>query len=188
MKNKYIVAALAASAVLVLTLLSAQQATATWRSEQTTGGGTITSGRLELAVGNSGVQSKAFDFQGFGSSTRKLGPGDYSQAPLTVFNKGSIPMRYRVQNTIQSSAEMPLRLDVSVVANEAACPASPAASVGVGTLYSGAMIGAAFPPVGQWRTLASGASEVLCMTGTVGINPPSGAESTVTFSIAAQQK
>ncbi len=188
MKRKRIVGALVAVSALGLSFLSAQQSSALWTSAETISGNTITSGRLELAVGNSGTQSKAFTFQAFGDSTRKLGPGDYSQAPLTVFNKGNIPMRYRFQNTIQSSAAMPLRLDVSVVASEAACPALPAAAIGAGTLYSGAMVGAAFPPTGQWRTLAPGASEVLCMTGTVGANPPSGAESTVTFSVAARQE
>ncbi|QCB49041.1 hypothetical protein E5720_12985 [Rhodococcus sp. PAMC28707] len=187
MNRKPLLWALAAASVLGLTFLSAQETGATWRSAQAVSGGTITSGRLELAVGNSGVQSKSLDFAAFGGGNRILGPGDYSQAPLTVFNKGNIPMRYRIQNTIQSSATMPLRLDVSSVVSEAACPAPPAAKIGVGALYSGPMIGAAFPAAGQWRRLSPGASEVLCMTGTVGINPPSGAQSTVTFSVAAKQ-
>ncbi|MGO4201774.1 hypothetical protein AB4Z09_08405 [Rhodococcus sp. TAF43] len=175
--------ALAAVPALGLIFFSTQQTGALWSDSKSLAGGTITSGTLDIGVGAGGTTQSNFAFSALGKTN--LIPGGFAQAPLTVRNSGNVPMKYRLQNVAQSDAAVPLTLTVSTVGSEAACPAD-ANPTGATQLYSGAMVGAQTPTSPQWRTLGSGASEVLCLRGTVGAAAIQGASTTATFTFASE--
>lgn len=179
--------AIAAASVLGVTLLSAQQTGALWRAEGSLAGGTINSGVLDLTVGKSGSASKDFAFTALGGSG--LGEGDYSQAPLTIKNSGNVLMKYRLQNSTQSSAAMPLSLKVTAVPSAGDCPAQgEPTGTGKAELYNGPMIGAQAPSSPLWQTVEAGQSEILCLRGTVGAGAPPQAESSVQLSFTAESR
>ncbi|MGW0173596.1 hypothetical protein ACWDUM_07095 [Rhodococcus sp. NPDC003322] len=179
MSNKTRWLAVGGAAVAGVALLSVQQTGALWTQSQTVNGGTIHSGVLDLSVGGSGIGS--FPFTALAGSS--MLPGGYAQAPVTVYNSGNVLMKYRLQNGIQSDSAVPLDLTVSAVASEAACPAT-GNPTGATALYTGPLIGASFAE----RTVQPGATEVLCLRGTVGANAPQGASTTATFTFSAQSR
>lgn len=181
MTNKTRLWAIAAASVLGVTLLSAQQTGALWRTEATLDGGTIHSGQLNLTVGSSTATSKDYALPLSGEG---MAGGSFSQAPLTVKNSGNVPMHYKLANSAQSDATVPMTLTVTSVANEAACPATGAVT---GTeIYSGSMIGALAPAAGWQPVMQPGASEVLCLRATMGANAPVNSATTVALSFAAE--
>ncbi|MDH6280826.1 hypothetical protein [Prescottella agglutinans] len=172
--------ALAAVPVLGLIFFSTHQTGALWSDTKTLDAGTITAGTLDIAVGAGGTTQANYPFTALAKSG--MTPGEFAQAPLTVRNSGNVAMRYRLQNANQSNPAVPLTLTVSTVPNEAACPAT-GNPTGATQLYSGAMVGAQVP---QLRTLAPGASEVLCMRGTLDSSATQNASTTATFTFTAE--
>ncbi|WP_027503340.1 hypothetical protein [Rhodococcus sp. UNC363MFTsu5.1] len=183
MSNKTRWLAFGGAAIVGVALMSAQQTGALWSQTQTVDGGTIHSGILDLSIGGSGVSNYPF------SALAKAngGPGDYAQAPVTIYNSGDVLMKYRLQNAAQSNSAVPLNLTISAVANEAACPAQ-GAPAGATQIYDGPMIGAQAPTAPQWRSVQPGASEVLCLRGTVGAAAQPSASTTATFTFAAESR
>lgn len=167
--------ALAAVPAVGLIFFSAQQTGALWSDTETLPGATISAGTLDIGIGGG-----SFTLGDFGQTDLMV--GGYSQTPLTVTNTGDVPMKYRLSNVTQSDAALPLTLAVWQVANEAACGTTgdPAGA----SIYDGAMIGAntAFRPAVQ-----PGASEVLCLRGTVDAGAGPGVSSTTTFTFDASQ-
>ncbi|RVW05624.1 hypothetical protein [Rhodococcus xishaensis] len=153
---------------------------ALWGQTQTLNPGTISSGTLDLAVGSAGVSDYAFEALGKDG----LGAGDYAQAPLSIYNSGDVVMKYRLQDANQSNPGVSLDLKVSVVASEDAC-SEEGDPAGASVVYDGPMIGAQAP---EWRTVEPGASEVLCMRGTVGEDAEQNASTTATFTFAAESR
>lgn len=174
--------ALAGASVLGLIFFSTQQTGALWSdTEDLTGSGaSITAGKLDIAVGAGGTAQSDYDF----TALAKAGmmPGEFAQAPLTVQNSGNVAMQYRLQNGVQSNPAVPLALTVSSVPSEGECPAT-GEPTGATQLYSGALVGAQMP---QWRTLAPGASEVLCLRGGISETAAQNATTTATFTFAAE--
>lgn len=167
--------------VLGLIFFSTQQTGALWSdTENIAMGDSITSGTLDISVGSGGTTQATYPFTALAKSG--MTPGAFAQAPLTVRNTGDVAMKYRLQNANQSNPAVPLTLTVSTVPNEASCPATGNPS-GATQLYSGAMAGAQMP---QLRTLAPGASEVLCMRGTLGSSAAQNASTTATFTFTAE--
>lgn len=173
---------LAAAPVVGLIFFSTQQTGALWSSTETIAvGETITSGKLDIAVSSGGGTAQSdYDFTALAKAG--MTPGDFAQAPLTVHNSGNITMRYRLQNGVQSNPAVPLALTVSSVPSEGACPATGNPDDAT-QLYSGALVGAQMP---QWRTVAPGASEVLCLRGGISDTAAQNATTTATFTFAAE--
>ncbi|MFC3964960.1 hypothetical protein [Nocardia jiangsuensis] len=171
-----------AAALVLLAFGAAAQSGAFWRAESRIGGGVIRSGTLDLRVGSATGQVSDYVMTGFGGTD--LSPGAVTQKPLTIRNAGDVDMFYRLQNVRQSSAAVPLTLQVWLVGGESACPAS-AAPAGA-ALYSGAMIGAQVPAPPSWApVLTPGATAVWCLRATVGAAATAATSTTVTFDFQA---
>ncbi|OZE27560.1 hypothetical protein CH262_06120 [Rhodococcus sp. 05-2255-1e] len=174
---------LAAASVLVVSFGSAQVTGALWRDEEVLDGGTITSGTLDIKVGEAGAEVNDFTITGLGSLN--LGPNGFAQAPLSIRNSGSTPFLFRLQNTTVSGT-LPFTLTASTVANPDACPAT-GSPIGATVLYNNIAAGAQVPVTPSARPLAPGASEVWCFRLTTSDQPPQSATSTVMFSFRADQ-
>ncbi|WP_308115668.1 hypothetical protein [Rhodococcus sp. BP-241] len=180
---RYVVAAAASVAVVVLG--STQTTGALWRNDAVTNGGIIRAGTLDIKVGASGAEVDAYELAALGGTN--LGPDAFSQAPLTVRNAGNIAMRYRLQS---AAATAPLASSMTVVASKvasvASCPADAPPNGTVATLYNGPLATAQGPASPAFRTLAAGASEVLCLRVALTASPPSRASTKVTFTFLAE--
>lgn len=179
MSNKTRWLAIGGAAVVGVALLSAQQTGALWTQTETFAAGTIHSGILDLGVGGAGVSSYPFT----ALAGANLMPGGYAQAPVKVYNSGNVLMKYQLLNGSQSNPALPLDLTASIVPDEASCPVT-GAPTGATGLYTGALIGASFAQ----REVQPGATEVLCLRGTVGAAAGSGQSTTATFTFSAQSR
>ncbi|CRK50716.1 conserved exported hypothetical protein [Rhodococcus sp. RD6.2] len=179
MSNKTRWLVIGGAAVVGVGLLSAQQTGALWTQSQTVDAGTIHSGVLDLSVGGNGLNSYPFT----ALAGANLMPGGYAQAPVKVYNSGNVLMKYRLLNGSQSNPAVPLDLTASIVPNEAACPAT-GSPAGATQLYSGPLIGAQFAE----RTVQPGATEVLCLRGTIGAAAAHSQSTTATFTFSAQSR
>lgn len=167
------------AAVVGVAFMSAQQTGALWTQSQTFNAGSIQSGKLDIGVGGNGVSSYPFT----ALAGANLAIGGYAQAPVTIYNSGTVLMKYQLLSAGQSNAAVPLDLVASVVPNAAACPAT-GNPTGATTLYSGALTAATFAV----RTVQPGATEVLCMRGTIGAAAAPGQSTTATFNFSAQSR
>ncbi|AQA24553.1 putative secreted protein [Rhodococcus sp. MTM3W5.2] len=183
MSNKTRWLAIGGAAVVGVALMSAQQTGALWSKSVAVDAGAIHAGILDLSVGQGGTTNYPFS----ALAGANLMPGAYAQAPVTIYNSGNVLMKYRLQNAAQSNAAVPLELTVSMVGSESACPAQ-GDPAGATQLYAGAMIGAQAPAAPEWRTVQPGASEVLCLRGTVGAAAAPSASTTATFTFAAESR
>lgn len=174
--------ALAAVAVAGVTVLSVQQTGALWSDSAQQAEATISSGKLDIAVGTSEIKVADYEFAALAGTD--MVSGDHVQRPLRVHNTGSVRMQYRLQSA-SLSAQLPLQLQVTAVSSEAGCPASEDA---VGTpLYTGPMSGALTEEKFAYRALGSGASDVLCFRVTMGQDPTANTAATATFTFQATQ-
>lgn len=170
--------ALAAAAVLLVGFISLQQTGALWRSEQTSTGGTITAGRLDISAGNEGV--KQFDLAGL--TLTNASAGESVQKALPVINSGNVTMAYKLNsiavNGIDGSAPIPMQVRIATVPSEAACTSTG----NVGTeLVNGATNGATFAA----RNVAAGNTEVLCIRLTLADEASTSMKSSATFTFGA---
>ncbi|MDZ7910293.1 MAG: hypothetical protein U5O16_00360 [Rhodococcus sp. (in: high G+C Gram-positive bacteria)] len=175
--------ALAAASVLVVSFGSAQVTGALWRDEEVIGGGTITSGTLDIRVGEAGAEVNEFTIAGLGSTNLK--PNGFAQAPLSIRNSGSTPFLFRLQTTTVGGP-VPFTLTASIVVDAASCPAI-GSPTGATILYDGNAAGAQVPVAPAARPLSPGANEVWCFRLATSDQPPQSASSTVTFSFRADQ-
>lgn len=171
--RKILLSALAA-AVLVVLFASAQGTAALWRVEGTLNPGTITTGRLSLAVGTEASTVQDFAFAALDTST--LAPGGFVQAPLTISNTGTTDLGYSLSGaapatTPQGAADAALaaavELAVHAIAGSAACTDG-VASPGM-PLYEGPLSAAGF---GTTRELLAEATETLCIRVALPANAP----------------
>ncbi len=162
---------------------SAQVTGALWRDEEVIGGGTITSGTLDIKVGEAGAEVNDFTIAGLGSLNFE--PNGFAQAPLSIRNSGTTPFLFRLQDTTVSGT-LPFTLTASTVADVEACPPT-GSPTGATVLYNDTAAGAQVPAAPAARPLAPGASEVWCFRLTTSDQPPQSASSTVTFSFRADQ-
>jgi predicted ribosomally synthesized peptide with SipW-like signal peptide len=157
-------------------------------SDSATATSTFTAGSVDLLV-NAEVDD-AYAFTSLESSNLK--PGDVIYAPLTIANNGSLGFTYSMSSSSTNADSKALRdtlkLGAKTVANAAACD-----SAGVGyaasittVMAEGAISSAAIAS----RSLASGASEVLCfkveLPSTAG-DSLQGATTTTTMTFSATQ-
>ena len=180
--------ALAAASVLVVIFGSAQATGALWRDQETLGGGTIRSGTLDIKVGTSGAEVNDFLYQLptiLGATN--IGPGGYSQAPLSVRNSGTVPMRYRLNSTSQTGS-LNFTLTASKVTAVTNCPAIGVPSGTVEALYNGPFTGAQAPASPAFRQLGVGLAEVLCLRMTLLDSSTQSSSSQVKFSFLAQSR
>ncbi|MFD4295337.1 hypothetical protein ACFWPA_13020 [Rhodococcus sp. NPDC058505] len=178
MSNRTRWLAIGGAAVIGVALLSAQQTGALWTQTERLDAGTVTSGILDLGVGGSGLSSYPFT----ALSGANLTPGGYAQAPVTIHNSGDVLMRYQLLSAEQSNPALPLELSVTLVGAANACPA--AGDVLGAPLYTGPLVGATF----LQRAVEPGATEVLCLRGTVGADAPHSQSTTATFTFSAQSR
>lgn len=169
---------LAAVAVAGVSILSVQQTGALWSDSAESSGASISSGRLDIAVGTSETQVEAYPFTELAMDD--MMSGEFVQSPLHVRNTGSVPMQYRLASA-ELSADLPLNLRVDAVSSEAECLASE--GTGDDALYSGPLSSAS---TGD-RLLGVGASEVLCFRVEMGNDPTAGEEGAAVFTFQATQ-
>lgn len=119
-------------------------------------------------------------------------PGDIAKDSLTVSNAGNATLRYAMSTVATNALGSQLTVEVRSQDAGGGCAAfTGAVIVAGGTTLNGAGFGSAVqgPQAGD-RTLAGGASEVLCFQVTLPFNTPNafqGATSTATFTFAAEQ-
>ena len=119
-------------------------------------------------------------------------PGDVAADSLTVSNAGTATLRYAMSTVATNALGNQLAVEVRAEDAGGGCGAfTGAAIVAGGTTLNGAGFGSAAqgPQAGD-RTLAGGASEVLCFQVSLPFNTPNafqGATSLATFTFAAEQ-
>jgi predicted ribosomally synthesized peptide with SipW-like signal peptide len=119
-------------------------------------------------------------------------PGDVAADSLTVSNAGTATLRYAMSTVATNALGNQLTVEVRAEDLGGGCGAfTGAVIVAGGTTLNGAGIGSAAqgPQAGD-RTLAGGASEVLCFQVSLPFNTPNGfqgATSAATFTFAAEQ-
>lgn len=171
--------ALAAASVLALGFASVQQTGALWRSSETLPGAMVSAGRLDISAGQ--VNDKAFNLSDFMLQDKQ--PGDSVTKPLEVFNTGNVPMGYRLQSVAVTpspgATAPPIDLTIVKVASTGDCGSGPLTGT---TLYPAGAMNAATTPQ---RSVASGASEVLCLRATLGATATPGQSATAKFTFGA---
>ncbi|WP_295648547.1 hypothetical protein [uncultured Dietzia sp.] len=170
--------ALAAAAVAGVSILSVQQTGALWSDSAESSGATISSGRLDIAVGTSESQVEAYSFTGL--EMDDMMSGDFVQRPLHVYNTGSVPMQYRLVST-ELGADLPLNLRVAAVSSETDCLES--GDTAGNELYAGELKSAFTAD----RGLAVGAWEILCFRVEMVDDSTSDDEGSATFTFQATQ-
>lgn len=151
-----------------------------------TSASTFSTGTVDLELNNE--LDDAYDFATLSTSNMK--PTDVKFATLTVENAGTLGYSYTMSSA-ESEAVLSAALQLGAVVNAATCDAAgyttAVAVAGNVVIPNGNLAAAAISPA---RTLASGASETLC----VRVELPSGADDTVqgltttsTFTFAATQ-
>ncbi|MEV0948906.1 hypothetical protein [Rhodococcus sp. NPDC049939] len=183
MSNKTRWLAIGGAAVAGVALMSAQQTGALWSQSQVMNPGTISSGTLDLAVGEAGIKDYPFE----ALAKEGLGAGQYAQAPVSIINSGDVLMKYRLQDANQSNPAVPLDLTVFVVDSESACP-DEGDPVGATQVYDGPLVGAQAPADPEWLSVEPGASAVLCMRGTVGEDAEPNESTTASFIFGAESR
>ncbi|MGB6181521.1 MAG: hypothetical protein WBF79_09790 [Rhodococcus sp. (in: high G+C Gram-positive bacteria)] len=175
--------AAAAASVVVVIFGSTQTTGALWRDDAVTDAGVVQAGTLDIKVGASGTEVDDYVIDSLGGVG--LGPGSFSQAPLSVRNAGNIPMNYRLQSASAAASLAPsLSVVVDRVSATASCPVAAPPSGATVNLYSGPLSSAQGPQ----RVLAAGESEVLCFRVALTADPPQNSSTTVTFSFLAEQQ
>lgn len=143
--------------VIALSLAAVRSTGALWSGSAATGATTATTGRLTLVAG--GGSGSTYEFPGLAGSG--ILPGSQTQAPLTISNGGTTPLRYRLTAAGPQVSSGP---GVTVVLSGAvggACGTGPLGSTtAFPTVTTSASTTAA---VGAWRSLARGASETWCI-------------------------
>lgn len=157
---------------------------------QAVAGNTFTTGTVDLTASPA---SAAISFS-------TMAPGDTVTAPITVSNAGTLQYRYSVRSTTTASTpDLAAQLDLTVKSGVTTCttagfPATGTVAYGAGDLGSTTGLNIIGDPsqgaqAGD-RTLAAGASEVLCVQVTL---PPSTGNTyqakttTATFTFDAEQ-
>lgn len=159
---------------------------ALWRDESVIDAGTISAGTLDIKVGATGSEVDSYVMDSLGGLS--LGPGAFSQQPLSVRNAGTVPMQYRLQSASATTPLGPsLVIRVDQVASADSCPIAAPPSSPTELLYSGPVSAAQGPAAPAFRALAVGASEVLCFRVTLSSSPPQNSSSKVTFTFLAEQ-
>jgi hypothetical protein len=149
---------------------------------------TFTAGTVDIVVG--GDASDSYAFTSLQSSNLK--PGDVVYAPLSVANPGTLGLTYAMTssstNADAKALKDTLKLGAKLVANAGACDSGGVGYAASGTtvMAEAAISGAAISS----RSLAAGASEVLCfkveLPSTAG-DALQGATTTTTMTFAATQ-
>ena len=147
-------------------------------TDSDTGGASFTTGTVDIATSPSTILT-----------VTGIAPGQSGSAALTVTNAGTLALRYAMTSSSTNTDGKALRGQIQLTVSSGACPGS-TALFGPAAL-SGALFGD--PTQGSQtgdRTLAAGASEVLCFAWSL----PSasndtfqGATTATTFSFAAEQ-
>ncbi|MFT4009137.1 MAG: hypothetical protein QM655_03745 [Nocardioidaceae bacterium] len=185
--SRYLLSAVGAVLLVVLGVFLTPGTTgALWSGRTDLGAGTIDSGSLSLLVGDAGTQSTAYAFTALAAGN--LGPGGYGQAPLTIGNSGSAALQYRLNSWTAVSAALAhsLTLTATSVPSTAACPAASATTTEAGSAQPGTAV-----DVSAFRSLASTATEVLCLRYTLNSDTSAaavaGAASPLTLTWYAEQ-
>lgn len=154
------------AAVLVVLFASTQGTAALWRGQEHLTPGTLTTGSLSLAVGDSTGVSQDYAFDGLDTSV--LAPGGFVQAPLKVANTGSTALKYTLAGaapgtTVPGGADAAL---AAAVALSVHATTDPAACTGGATspgqaLYQGPL--SAVAAFGTDQELEAGATQTLCV-------------------------
>ena len=188
MISKPIVALVGTTLAVVLLASAARGTSARWQDIEDLHSGDLHSGELSLLNGDASSQTADYAFTELTGAG--LGPGSWSQAPLTIRNGGSAGLDYWLLSTSAPDATglaAAFQLRLSVVTSAASCPIGMGAAAPTGpvqVLYDGVLLGASSAA----RPLAVGAAESLCVRVAVSNSAASssqGAATAITFTFGA---
>lgn len=150
--------ALVGASVVLLGFASLQATDAAWRDSDTGPGDAITTGRLNIT----GAGQMDLDLSGL--AKENMITGEQVQIPLTVVNDSTIAVDYRLTGVAARADTIPPALDLRVarVVGTSDCRTSGVLNIPGTQVYSGAITEASTPAT----TLATGASDILCLTTT----------------------
>ncbi|UVE96392.1 hypothetical protein [Dietzia sp. B32] len=170
---------LVGASVLLLGFVSLQVTDAAWRDSETTAGDTIRTGHLRIT----GPGQVALDLSGL--TKENMNTGDRAQVPLRVVNDSTIPVNYRLEGVTARVSTTPPAVDLRVarVSDASACPTSGPLGTPGAQVYSGAITRA----VTTDTALATGATDVLCLTTTAQTVTP-GQSGRYVFTFRAAQR
>ena len=166
-----ILGVLALGVAAVAGLISIKQSGAYWQDTKAVSSATISSGTLTLTAGG----SHALSLSSLGGTA--LSPGDMKTVSVVVANGGDTKLGYKL-TSITSTDSTKLTLVASVVTSASTCDGSTAAT----------MPGTAITTTSDYRTLAKGGSEILCLRGTVSSTAVAGATYSGSYVIGAVQQ
>lgn len=171
--------ALVGASVILLGFASWQVTDAAWRDSDSTGGDTLRTGHLRIT----GAGQVDLDLSGL--AKENMNTGDRTQIPLRVVNDSTIPVNYKLEGVTARVSTTPPAVDLRVarVSDTAACPAAGALGAAGTQLYSGAITRA----VTTDTTLATGATDILCLTTTAQTVTP-GQSGRYVFTFKAAQR
>ncbi|ROZ49603.1 MULTISPECIES: hypothetical protein [Rhodococcus] len=179
--------ALAGASVIVVMFASAQQTGALWRAETPVSGLQMTADTLVLRLGaDYASATESYTMTGFGGTA--MGPGAYSQRPITIANRTAMIVQYELTSASQSQPEPKLNLTVWQVGSNADCPTT---GTPTGTqLYTGPLTAAKYPatPLPTPRpTLSPNTSSTWCLRATVNASAAQGQSTTATLNFKGTQ-
>lgn len=155
-------------------------------TDQQTATSTFTAGTVDLQL--NGDATSAYTWTALSLSNMK--PTDVEYVPLTVANSGTLSFGYTMSIAATNADSKGLRdqltFGMKLVANAGSCDAGGYAGSATTVVAAGALSAAAISS----RTLAAGASEVLCakvLLDTTTGNAFQGASTTATMTFAATQ-
>lgn len=166
-----VIATIVAAIAVVATMLSIKQSGAFWRGTSSAASGTLTAGTLILTSNG----THTLTLPALGGTALNLGA--MKTASVTVRNAGTTTLGWKLTSVTSSDAAK-LQLTASVVTSASDCDGS----------TSSTMPGTTITPASGYRTLLKGASEILCLRGTVTSAAVSGATYTGSFDVGAMQQ
>lgn len=166
----------------------------------TSGGSGLTAGTVNLKLANDAAGATDDVTLSLDGSAMK--PGDWTRAPLTVSNAGTLELRYGLTSTLAAGqSDLASALTLTILPGTCSKATGSGAVSTLGALYSGALNTApspmtvtltknGSPSVDYKRVLAAAASETLCLTvqlPTTAATTLQSKSATITFSFAAEQ-
>lgn len=149
------------------------------------GTATFTSGTVDITATDASTSLSVAD----------MAPGDAATAPITIGNAGTLDLRYAMTSAATGDTALRAALTVTVKTGVTTCSnagfSADGTQIATGDLDTVAFGDSAAGAQSGDRSLAAGASEVLCVqvtlpTGTSG-TAPQGKTASATFSFAAEQ-
>ena len=171
-QQRIVFGCLVALIVSALMAISVRQSGAYWTSNVAASASTISSGALVLTAGG----SHNLALTSLGGTA--LNPGSRKTVSVTVANGGDTTLGYKLTNVATSDGHLTLTASAMPGTDATSCDGSTATT----------LPGTALTTSGNYLTLSSGQTQLLCLRGTLDITAVAGATYTGSYTFGAIQQ